>query len=443
MRVIRVIAAIAVLAFIVVSACDCGTNGDDDNNGNGNGNGDPTGIGDYLLSGNIGDLFYTDGSFQLEVSRLDTSLTTGANEVTVTLNGDSVPMLTGSVEDAIFVKNNIGFEPDKDYTVVVTLGSLSSTCNLTVSETWGLEVTSPTDGSSWTPGDPVTVTWNYTGGTPDSIEIMADDEVDSEEWDYYAVVHGSSNSHTIPGSATESLEGALWIDVCPLTDVWWFTGDLHATGSFVVQVYACDAITLNESGSTSPGSIYLYAAPMEIPADGSSSSTLTATVTDSFGMAVPNGTRVDFSTSLGSIDPPYSTTTDGVAMTTLTSSTSPGTAIVVASSEGIADTVNVEFEEVVDVEISVGSGEFPSISWTPSSEQAYALNVGAIGVIIPKWNIVSAVGFSTPVTYGTVPSGATQTVPMAGSPDGLVNGTEYRISLVTAGDDTTFYTFVR
>lgn len=443
MRVIRVIAAIAVLAFIVVSACDCGTNGDENNNNNNNGNGDPAGTGNYLLSGNIGDLLFVDGSFQLEVCRLDSSLTTGSDEATVTLNGESVPMISGNEEDAVFVKNNIGFEPDKDYTVVVTLGSLSSTCNLTVSETWGLEVTSPSDGSGWTPGDPVTVMWSYTGGMPDSIEIMADDEVDSEEWDYYAVVHGSSTSHTIPGSATEDLEGALWIDVCPLTDVWWFTGDLHATGSFVVQVYACDAITLNESGSTSPGDLFLSAHPMAIPADGSSSSIVTAYVTDSMGVAVPDDTPVSFSTSLGSIDPAVAYTSYGEAAATLTSATSPGTAVVVATCGELADTINVEFEEVVDVEISVGPGEFPSISWTPSSEQAYALNVGAIGVVIPKWTIVSAVGFSTPVTYGAVPSGATQTVPMAGSPDGLESGTEYRISLITAGDDTTFYTFVR
>jgi hypothetical protein len=442
MRWLRFFSIAIAMTIIVFSACDCGTNSN--NNNNGNGNTPPPGGGDYFLSGNIGNLLLSGGSFQLEVSRLDSSLSTGANDAVVTLNGASVPMITGSPEDAIFVKNNIGFAPGAEYIVVVTIGSLSSTCNITVEESWNIEITSPSQFSTWTPGNPVTVTWSYSDGAPDSIEFIADDANEtSDEYDYYVVVSGANTSHTIPGSVTSGLEGELWIDVCPKNLVWWFTGNLHATASFVVQTFACDAIILNESGSTSEGYLYLDAVPGAIPADGSSSCNIIAYVSDGLGNPVPNGTSVNFSTNRGTIIPSSSTTIDGEASAVLTSSATPGTATVIASSGSLSDSIPVEFYEVVDVQISVGPGAYPAISWTPSSELAFALNVGAIGVVIPKWTIVSATGFPSPVTFGTLPSGATQTVPMSGSPAGLVSGTQYRITLVTAGDDTTFYTFTR
>jgi len=442
MRFVRITVIFLTIVFLVGLACDCGTN--DDTNGNGNGD-PPIGTGDYFLSANIGNLTFSDGSFQLEVCRLDSSISTGANEATVTLNGESVPLLTGNVEDAVFLKNHIGFEADKAYTVVVTLATQSATCNLTVGESWGTEISSPADDSPWTPGDAINITWTYVdGAAPDSVEVVVDDEVDeSDEYDYVVYLSGSSTSHTVPGSATSDLEGMLWVRVCPLTDIWWFTGDLQATGSFVTQVYACDAITLIEADSSGPGSIEVYAYPAAIPADGATTSDITAYVYDAIGGYVPDGTTVNFATDRGTLSSPTATTLYGEATVSLTSTTTPGTATVTATCGELCDDATVEFEEIIDVVIAVGAGDFPSISWTPSSEVAYALNVGAIGVVIPKWSIGSILGFNSPVTFGTVPSGATQAIPMAGSPAALVNGTEYRISLVTAGDDTTFYTFVR
>lgn len=167
MRLLRFFSIAVAMAIIVFSACDCGTNNDN----NGNGNNPPPGGGDYFLSGNIGNLLFTGGSFQLEVSRLDSSISTDANDAIVTLNGASVPMITGSPEDAIFVKNNIGFAPGAEYTVVVTIGSLSSTCNLTVEESWNIEITSPTQFSTWTPGNPITVTWSYSDGATQTVPM--------------------------------------------------------------------------------------------------------------------------------------------------------------------------------------------------------------------------------------------------------------------------------
>ena len=78
-----------------------------------------------------------------------------------------------------------------------------------------------------------------------------------------------------------------------------------------------------------PPAISLTAYPELIEADGIDQSTIIAIVTDEFGKMV-NGTEVRFSTTLGSIDSPK-TTVNGITTTILTSSTSPGTAVVEAN----------------------------------------------------------------------------------------------------------------
>lgn len=99
---------------------------------------------------------------------------------------------------------------------------------------------------------------------------------------------------------------------------------------------------------TKPLAISLTASPEIITANGTDTSTITAVLTDEFGRRV-NGTEVTFSTSLGTIESPKSTV-NGVATTTLTSSASPGTAIVTGSATinntYVEDTVYVVFEKL-------------------------------------------------------------------------------------------------
>ncbi|MCD6456048.1 MAG: TIGR04279 domain-containing protein [Methanophagales archaeon] len=71
----------------------------------------------------------------------------------------------------------------------------------------------------------------------------------------------------------------------------------------------------------------LTAYPEVIEANGVDTSTITALVTDEFGRGI-SGIKVIFNTSLGTIGSPKTTSDEGIATTTLTSSTSPGTAVV-------------------------------------------------------------------------------------------------------------------
>ncbi len=96
-------------------------------------------------------------------------------------------------------------------------------------------------------------------------------------------------------------------------------------------------------------SITLAASPTSIPADGSSSSAITATLTDGTGAAVATGTSLTFSTTLGTFPngtTSYATTTaddSGVAVASLRAGTTPGSATVTAESNVVTQAVSVTF----------------------------------------------------------------------------------------------------
>ena len=100
-----------------------------------------------------------------------------------------------------------------------------------------------------------------------------------------------------------------------------------------------------ELGTLQIGAVAISANPTSIPADGSTTSTITATVKDDHGNNVPDGTQVAFRTTAGTVGSTTitKTTTNGVATATLTSSTTPGGAAVTATSGGKSATTTVLF----------------------------------------------------------------------------------------------------
>lgn len=96
-----------------------------------------------------------------------------------------------------------------------------------------------------------------------------------------------------------------------------------------------------------PNALTLTAEPTNITADGTSTSTLTATVEDQYGSPVPDGTDVVFSTDHGALGSSTVTkqTSGGVATATLTSEPSSETIIatVTAAADGVSDATAVFF----------------------------------------------------------------------------------------------------
>ncbi len=131
------------------------------------------------------------------------------------------------------------------------------------------------------------------------------------------------------------------------------------SGTAVVKATAngASATTTVTLTPGSPSNITLFASPSSIIADGTSTSTITANVKDTSGNPA-NGASVTFTTSLGTITSPH-TTSGGVATATLTSATS-GTAVVKATANGISNTIQVDITaDVVGEEVTetISGGE--------------------------------------------------------------------------------------
>jgi len=98
------------------------------------------------------------------------------------------------------------------------------------------------------------------------------------------------------------------------------------------------------------GSITLEANPTSIPADGYSSSEITATVYDSSGDPVANGTTVTFTTDLGSFSGSTSisvSTSDdtGIVIVSLIAGTTPGTATITVEANDISQLIKVSITD--------------------------------------------------------------------------------------------------
>ena len=100
------------------------------------------------------------------------------------------------------------------------------------------------------------------------------------------------------------------------------------------------------------GSITLTANPTTIPPDGFSSSTITATVNDSSGSPVYDGTTVTFTTDLGSFSRSFSrsanvsvSTSGGKAVVSLIAGTTPGIATITAEANSISQSITVSITD--------------------------------------------------------------------------------------------------
>ncbi|SLM32190.1 exported hypothetical protein [Desulfamplus magnetovallimortis] len=120
------------------------------------------------------------------------------------------------------------------------------------------------------------------------------------------------------------------------------------------------------------GTVTLSADPESIPADGSSSTSITAEIKDTAGNPVPSGTSITFTTSAGK----FSNGTKTITLTTsgeagritvpLISATSAGYARIVANSSGATQTILIIFEgdyqesETAYIELSASPEQIPA-----------------------------------------------------------------------------------
>ncbi len=135
-----------------------------------------------------------------------------------------------------------------------------------------------------------------------------------------------------------------------------------------------------------PAYIELSAGSLVLPADGKSSTTITAVLKDSVGNPMPNMT-VNFTTSLGTLSSEaVVTNSNGIATTELTSATAEGVATVTASA-GIAKSIDIKFQNYVPADIEL-SAELPRL-WADgeSSTTITAVLKDSIGNLMPNMTV--------------------------------------------------------
>ena len=107
----------------------------------------------------------------------------------------------------------------------------------------------------------------------------------------------------------------------------------------------------SSGASTGTASITLSVSQDSIPADGVSSTAITATLKNSSGGAAIKGTAVTFSTTLGTFPggvTSYATTTpddSGVVEVSLIAGTTAGSAVVTVRSNSVTQTISIELTE--------------------------------------------------------------------------------------------------
>jgi adhesin/invasin len=213
------------------------------------------------------------------------------------------------------------------------------------------------------------------GSSTSLIRVHVYETSSSVAINYGAVTFGSTLG-TVPNSATTDASGLASVLLRSTTT----TGVATVTASYGNILSDQAAVTL---AASTPTTLSLTATPTVLLADNISTSALTAVVTDQSGNPVPNGTQVRFSIppQSGSLEN-LRTTQSGVAVNTLTSSSTPDTLQVIAWAEA-----NPTARDSVSIVYRVGAPTVVTLS-----AQRDTLPANGIAVDTISAHVTDAVG---------------------------------------------------
>lgn len=155
---------------------------------------------------------------------------------------------------------------------------------------------------------------------------------------------------------------------------------LCVLAAIAVTLISCERVPLTSpTGST----ISITVEQSTIPINGQSA--VRAIVTESSGTPVHNGTQVNFTSALGSFNPPTATTSGGVATTTFLAGTLSGTTRINAYSGG-ATTNTSTGEGGVEVRIGAAAAGALSVNAVPSSVSQSGGTVTVIALVLDAAN---------------------------------------------------------
>jgi len=183
-----------------------------------------------------------------------------------------------------------------------------------------------------------------------------------------------------------------------------------------------DSTTNGGSSAIDSVSVTNSAPTTGIVADGASQTLISATVLDTSGNNVADGTAVNFTTTAGDIDSSTpgvqttysSTTTNGVASAILTSPTNVGTANITATAGGVSDTTSVTFipGAVNSILLTATPNNLTADSSSSSTIRAFVTDVNGNAVAngeIISFSVTSGTGVLSAPTAATTGGAATVT----------------------------------
>ena len=234
----------------------------------------------------------------------------------------------GTVEDINAASTTITM--NGDYSITANFAGARSP-DISVSEIW-IDFGDITVGSS-SSAQTVTV---YNDGTADlHVGTIGIDGIDADE---FSIQSDTCSGETIFPGGSATLE----VLFSPNS-----TGGKFADLSIPSDDPDESTVTVSLSGKgfiASPATVALTADPINLLADGASTSALTAEVKDAEGQSVADGTTVSFTADRGTVTS-ITTTINGVATATLIAPKEPGICIVRAQAASVSDYTAVFFKE--------------------------------------------------------------------------------------------------
>ena len=246
-----------------------------------------------------------------------------------------------------------------------------------------------------------------------------------------ADVYFGTDRGTIANSAITNTSGVASATLSASTE----TGTATVNARYGDLLSAQTTVTFAES---TPTTLSLTATPTILLADNASYSTLTAVLTDQNGNPVPNGTQVRYSIppQSGSLEN-LRTTENGVAVNTLTSSSTPDTVKIIVWAEEIStvrDSVTIIYTVGPPAVVTLGAASDSLRADGIETDSIYATVTDAVGHALPNVEVQFATTIGNITSSKTTNINGVAAVPFSSSQTGTAQIT------ATAGDAVSTYT---
>lgn len=277
----------------------------------------------------------------------------GANSFEVDVNQTDLTLLFGDANTATYYES-ITYTPGTTYTWTATGDAGTATATITApTYSTAVSLTAPANNAEFTVGTPLVVSWEYTGDTPDSVEVaIASDDyaAGGEDHFFYYKLPGSTTSKSFE-TGTWGAYDSLVVAVTVSKTGTWSGSIVEADSSGAALIISTDLHYLFAEGyGPGPGgddwSVYLSIDDYYLAQSASTSAAVE--IEDDLYNPCPDDTEVTFTVDpagAATVSPNPAYTTDGTATVTVTAVAASGDVEITAAALGDSDSDYIEIGE--------------------------------------------------------------------------------------------------